>query len=70
MTPRKFQLFFVQDIDVPMHVVAYDYADAVRRWEAHVRADGGMDDDDEITPPSGVMHVANEMDLLLPKESP
>lgn len=60
------RLFHVQDGDIPMHVVAPDWAGAIARWEQHVRAEGDVPAEEAIDPPQGIALVADADDLLLP----
>lgn len=59
------KLYRVQDDDRPMHVLALDFEDAVRRWRAQIAQENPEDDcSDEY--PEGVCLIAQNTDEALP----
>ena len=57
-------LYHVQDSDYPKHVLARDYGEAVRFWEAHHRREMGVPEDEEVESPRGVALVAESDDIV------
>ena len=60
----ELNLYHVQDGDYPMHVLARDYGEAVRLWEAHWRREMEQPADEPCDPPSGVALVAEAKDIV------
>lgn len=63
---EKLRLYHVKDGDCPMFVVARDWSEALRMWEAKMREHGDVPADEEIEGPQGIDFVADERELLLP----
>ena len=58
------KLFHIQDADRPMHVVALDYNDALRKWKL-LLADENECEAAEIENPQGIAFVADDDELIL-----
>jgi len=70
------RLFYVQDDDCPMWVVAKDWSEAVKRWRVGIVdlycEPGSSEEDVEDyvnAEPQDVQFVCDDEDLLLPKPS-
>lgn len=57
-------LFFVQDSDRPAHVFARDYGEAEQKWRKVVAIENECEPD-EVDPPQGIAHVADDKELIL-----
>lgn len=57
-------LFHIQDNDCPMYVAATDYAEALRRWEAKMRAENEFTEGEAVPPPYGITRVCEASEFL------
>lgn len=56
-------LYYIQDADRPMWVVAIDWQDALDKWKAKIREEN----EGECDEPEGIQLVCESDDLLLPE---
>ena len=62
MTPNN--LYYIQDADRPMYVLAESYDHALTKWEKRIRIENNMEGDDYIEPVQGIQFIADYNDIV------
>jgi hypothetical protein len=59
------KLFFVQDSDRPMYVIAQDWKDAVHHWKQFVQQENDIIKLEDVEDPMGVEFLADQEDIII-----
>lgn len=61
----KNNLYYIQESDRPMYVIANSYEEAFNKWVKLIRKENNMTPDEEVEPPLGIQFIAEENDIIL-----